>query len=203
MRRTYLRTLQTPAVERAQASAYGRARPAPSAEGKPQILGPDERAFIRARDSFYLASVGETGWPYIQHRGGPKGFLRVLDDTHLAFADYRGNRQLITTGNVAISDRVALFLMDYPARERLKIIGRAHVLPLAQAADIVANLPAPPDAALERVFVIEAIGFDWNCSQHITPRYTAEEVAEATQPLRERIAELEIRLAAATAKKTG
>jgi len=196
MRRTFLRTLQTPAVERAQAKAYGHARAAPRDDGTVPGLGSDERSFIAARDSFYLASVGETGWPYVQHRGGPPGFLRVIDDTHLGFADYRGNRQLITTGNVSSNDHVTLFLMDYPARERLKIIGHVQVLPAREVASFTPPLTAPAGTVIERVFVITVAGFDWNCSQHITPRYTADEVAAATQPLRDRIVELETQLAA-------
>lgn len=193
MRNTFLRTMTTPAVERAQRQAYGRSR-VPGESKAPGALGSDEVAFIAARDSFYLASVSETGWPYVQHRGGPEGFLAVTGPAQLAFGDYGGNRQLLSTGNLAGNDRVALFLMDYPARERLKIIGRARVLALADAGDLAERLLAPSHGRIERVFVIDVTGFDWNCSQHITPRFTAGEVAEATEPLRERIRELEARL---------
>jgi predicted pyridoxine 5'-phosphate oxidase superfamily flavin-nucleotide-binding protein len=190
-----LHSLQTPAVERAQKAAYGRSRSLPTPSDSNQPLGSEEVAFISARDSFYLASVGETGWPYVQHRGGPRGFLGVIDASHLAFADYPGNRQLITTGNVSTTDRVSLFLMNYPARERLKIIGHARVHPPDDVPNLLPQLIAPPGKRIERVFVIEVVGFDWNCPQYITPRFTAEEVAEATQSLRDRITELETLLA--------
>jgi len=134
-------------------------------------------------------------------RAGPTcstvaGFVRVLDETRIAFGDYNGNRQLLTTGNARADDRVTLFLMDYPARERLKLIGHAEILTPAEAAARLPSLPMPRDAKLERVFVITVTGFDWNCPKFITPRYTAEEVAEATAPLHDRIAELEAALAA-------
>ena len=157
-------------------------------------MGPEEAAFIAARDSFYLASVGETGWPYVQHRGGPRGFLRLAGPSTLVFPDYAGNRQLISTGNVAVVNRVSLFLMDYPARERLKILGTCRVMPMAEVAGFA---PLPGEPAPERVFVVDVIGYDWNCPKYITPRYTAEEVEEAVRPLRERIAELEARLSGA------
>lgn len=194
MRRHFLRTLTTPAVLAAQQQAYGHARLVPDAPVQ-QTLGAEEKSFIAARDSFYLASTGETGWPYVQHRGGPHGFLQVVDDTHLAFPDYNGNRQLISTGNVAADDRVALFLMDYPARERLKIIGHARVVSPDEAVGLAPRLVRPPEAKIERVFLIEIVGFDWNCSKYITPRFTADQVAAAVQPLRDRIAELEKKLA--------
>jgi hypothetical protein len=158
-------------------------------------LGAEERAFIAARDSFYLASVTEDGWPYVQHRGGPRGFLRVIDDAQLAFGDYPGNRQLISAGNVRARQRVSFFLMDYPARERLKILGEARVLTPAEAGPLADLLAHPAGVALERVFLIDVVGFDWNCSQYITPRFTADEVEEAVSGLRSRIAELERALA--------
>ncbi len=193
MRHAYLRTLQTPSVARVQEGAYGRSRPVPPEIGAPQPMGAEEAAFIAARDSFYLASVGETGWPYVQHRGGPKGFLRILGPTQLAFPDYSGNRQLISAGNVASVGRVSLFLMDYPARERLKILGTCRIVPVAVAPafDLL-----PDEPKQERVFVVDVLGFDWNCPKHIMPRYTAEEVEAVVRPLRERIAELEAKLAA-------
>jgi len=193
MRNKYLSTLTTPAVEEAQVESYGHARPVFDRAAE-QLLGPDEIQFIAERDSFYLGSVGETGWPYIQHRGGPKGFLRVISNTQLAFGDYNGNRQLLTTGNVAKTDRVSLFLMNYPVRERLKIIGHAHVLGAEEAREIALELIVPAGAKIERVFVIDVVGFDWNCPKYITPRFTREEVAEAVAPLHARIAELEAEL---------
>ncbi len=162
-------------------------------------LGEDERAFIEARDSFYLASVGSGGWPYVQHRGGPAGFLRVLDPRTLGFADLRGNRQLVSVGNVVGDDRVALFLMDYPARTRLKLLGRARVVDARDEPALADGVcPAPKLRKLvERVFLIDVVAFDWNCPAYITPRFSEAEVHEATAPLRQRIAELEAQLAAA------
>ncbi len=192
MRHVYLRTLQTLSVARAQQEAYGRARVIPPEDGAPQPMGAEEAAFIAARDSFYVASVGETGWPYVQHRGGPKGFLRLTGPSTLVFPDYAGNRQLISAGNVASAGRVSLFLMDYPARERLKVLGTCRVVPMVEAPafDLLPGEPKPG-----RVFVVEVLGYDWNCPKYITPRYTAEEVEEAMRPLQERIAELEAKLA--------
>ena len=152
----------------------------------------NEVAFIAERDSFYMASVSETGWPYVQHRGGPPGFLKVVDDKTLAFADYRGNRQYITIGNLAANDRACLFLMDYPGRARLKIY--AHVEKLALDADpalteLVTDLAYR--AKLERILRVRLETFDWNCSQHITPRFSELQVTQAVHPLRERLAQLE------------
>ena len=155
------------------------------------VLGPNEAGFIAARDSFYLATVSETGWPYIQHRGGPVGFLRVLDAKTLGLADYRGNRQYVSVGNLETDDRVSLFLMDYPNRARLKILGRARIVDPTDT-DTLERLSMPEyPAEVERGLLISIEAFDWNCPQHITPRYTLTEVEEATAPLRQRIAELE------------
>jgi len=161
----------TPSVLAAQARFLGRAAAPPTGDLQPAALSREETAFIAERDSFYLATVSETGWPYIQHRGGPRGFLRVLDERTLGFADFGGNRQLITVGNLAVNDRVALFLMDYDRRERLKLLGHARVLdPKTDPA--LTNRLIVPDyrARLERVFVIYLVAFDWNCPQHIDPR---------------------------------
>jgi uncharacterized protein len=155
-------------------------------------LTENEAAFIADRDSFYMATVSETGWPYVQHRGGPRGFLKVIDDRTLAFADYRGNRQYISTGNVAANDRACLFLMDYARRARLKIY--VHVEEVVLDADpALAALVIDQDyrAKLERIFRLRLESFDWNCPQHITPRFTEEQVGEAVRPLRDRLAELE------------
>lgn len=194
MRNQFLRTFISPAAEAEQVRSYGKSR-VPGEGPVQQLLDPDEQGFIAARDSFYLASIGQNDWPYIQHRGGPKGFVHVLDATHLAFGDYNGNRQLISAGNVKESRRVALFFMDYPARERLKIIGHAEVLAPSKAGDLLTQLIVPKGAVIERVFRVEVVGFDWNCPKYITPRFTAAEVEEATAPLRARIAELEAALA--------
>lgn len=186
----------TPAVRRVQEeqgsrTGYARLERGPDANG---ALGPDEAAFIAARDSFYLASVSETGWPYVQHRGGPAGFVRVLDERTIGFADFRGNRQYVTVGNVTGDDRVALLFMDYPNRTRLKLLGRARLVG-AEEREVLKRLEVPGHGArVERGFLIRVEAFDWNCPQHITPRFTLAEVEEAAAPLRGRIAELEARL---------
>jgi len=153
--------------------------------------------FLAETNSFYLATATADGQPYIQHRGGPKGFLRPLDAQTLAFADFGGNRQMLSTGNLATNDRVTLFLMDYPRRERLKVLGHARVLDARERPEMIPQvLPAGfKPTQVERIFVIDVLSYDWNCSQFITPRYTAEEVETAVAPLRQRIAELEQKLA--------
>ena len=158
------------------------------------LLGPTEAAFIAARDSFYMATVSQTGWPYVQHRGGPAGFVRVLDETSLGFADFRGNRQYISVGNLVKEDRVSLFFMDYPNRTRLKLLGRARAVELDDTATLE-KLELPDyRSRVERGIVIKVEGFDWNCPQHITPRFTSADIADAVQPLHQRIAELEARV---------
>ncbi len=155
------------------------------------VLGPNEAAFIAERDSFYMATVNETSWPYIQHRGGPPGFVRVLDQKTIGFADFRGNRQYVTIGNVEDNDRVSMIFMDYPNRARLKILGRARLVGLDEQ-DILSRLSLPDyRAVVERGFVITVEAFDRNCPQHITPRFTPAEIEKAVAPLRQRIAELE------------
>ncbi len=153
---------------------------------------PREIAFIAERDSFYMASVSETGWPYVQHRGGPRGFLKVMDEKTLAFADYRGNRQYISLGNLAADDRAALILMDYAGRARLKIYAHVEAVPL-EADPLLAERVRDPayKAKPERVFRLRLVAFDWSCPQHITHRFTEAEVAAVVRPLRERIAALE------------
>lgn len=149
-----------------------------------------EIAFIAARDSVYMATVSETGWPYVQHRGGAPGFLRVLDGRTLAFADYRGNRQYISLGNLATDNRVALILMDYPGRQRLKIYAEAEVKTLADDPALTASLTTArgrPDG----IIVLHLRAFDWNCPQHITPRFTESEIAAAVKPIRDRLLALE------------
>ena len=151
-----------------------------------------EGAFIAARDSFYLASVSESGWPYVQHRGGPPGFLRLLDDKTLAFADFRGNRQYISLGNIAADDRVALILVDYPNRARLKILAHMEARDLSADPDLAGRLALPGyKGRPERAFVLKLETFDWNCPQHITPRFTATEIEAAITPMREKLSALE------------
>lgn len=155
-------------------------------------FGDSEAAFIAARDSFYIATVSETGWPYVQHRGGPAGFLKLVDDRTLAFADYRGNRQYISTGNVAANDRACLFLMDYTRKARLKAYVHVETLGVDDDPALTALVTDPAyGAKIERIFRLRLETFDWNCPQHITPRFTEEEVRDAVAPLRERLAALE------------
>ena len=137
-----------------------------------------ERDFLAERDGFYLATVSDTGWPYVQYRGGPPGFLRVLDPGTLGWADFRGNLQYISTGNLAGDDRVSLFVMDYAHRRRLKIFGHASVIDVLDDPEVAEGLAdAAYDAVVERVVVVSVAAFDWNCPQHITPRYTLAELA--------------------------
>jgi uncharacterized protein len=150
-------------------------------------LGPDERTFITSCDSFFIASVSETGWPYVQFRGGPRGFLRVLDNRTLAYADFSGNHQYITTGNVSRNDRVSLFLMDYPNRRRLKIYGRMVIADIGENPEI-----AVPeyDAQIERAVLITVEAFEWNCPRHITPRFTQDDLVEVMAPIRQELTKL-------------
>jgi len=157
-------------------------------------LGPDEIEFITARDSFYMASLSESGWPYIQHRGGPTGFIKVLDSTTIAFADYRGNRQYISTGNIHHDPRVAIIMIDYVHQARLKIIGRMEIHEASADPAEVSNLmPANYRATAERAMIMHIEAFDWNCPKHITQRFTQEEVASALMPLRDQLLALESR----------
>ena len=166
----------TPGVRAMQRRYNGREVPA-GANDVPE-LGPRERQFIAARDSFYLATIGETGWPHVQHRGGAAGFLKVLDALTLAFADYGGNRQFVSVGNLQDNPRAALILVDYPNRRRLKLLGTVEVLDAADDPVLRAAVSAPGEPEAERIMVIRVAAFDWNCSQHITPRYTDSELAE-------------------------
>ena len=156
-------------------------------------LGEGEQAFIGERDGFYMASVTETGWPYVQYRGGPVGFLHVLDERTIGFADFRGNKQYISTGNLLHDDRVALFLMDYPNQSRLKILGRAKIHEGdADAQRLIETLRMPEEMSpVERALLIQVEAFDWNCPQHITARYSQQELAKILEPMRRRLEELE------------
>ena len=143
-----------------------------------QRLSDRERAFISQRDGFYMATVNEDGWPYVQFRGGPTGFLRVLDETQLGYADFRGNLQYISMGNLRADDRVSLFFMDYPNRSRLKMMARTEVFDATERPELASKLALPDhDARIERVVLFHVVAFDWNCPQHITPRFTEEELA--------------------------
>jgi predicted pyridoxine 5'-phosphate oxidase superfamily flavin-nucleotide-binding protein len=166
------------------------------------LLGPDEQQFISLRDSFYMASVSETGWPYVQHRGGPKGFVHVIDPTLIGFADLRGNKQYISLGNLEHDARVALFFMDYPNQTRLKILGRVEIHENDAAAPTLFESlrTSEPRAIIERAILIHVEAFDWNCPQHITPRYTLEELEPSLAQFRARIAALEAENAALRAR---
>jgi uncharacterized protein len=192
----FMQLVLTPAVQQAQDKYFGKHQ---AVESAPEIdpLTRSEAYFIDSRDSFYMATVSETGWPYLQHRGGPVGFVKVLGPNLIGFADFKGNRQLVSTGNLDVTDRVAIFMMDYPHRTRLKLLGHARVLDAREHPELVDQLaPEPLRRKVERLFLIEVISYDWNCPQYITPRFTAAEVERYAAPLKVRIAELEAQLAA-------
>jgi uncharacterized protein len=180
MGRRFAEIAFTPAVKEEQ-ERHGSRRQYQRVEeqGEPgDRLGPHERAFIQARDGFYMSTISETGWPYIQYRGGPKGFLKILDDRTLGFADLGGNMQYISTGNLKLNDRVALFLMDYPHQRRLKILGHVQVYEGdSEAKKWIDRLKTDErNSGPERAYVIRVAAFDWNCPQHITQRFTIEEL---------------------------
>jgi len=166
MARNYLEVAFTDAVKETQ-ERYGTREAAARMEELDErggVLSAEENAFLRERDGFYMATVGETGWPYVQYRGGEPGFLRVIDDRTLRYTDVRGNRQFISMGNLSRNDRVSLFFMDYANRRRLKVLARARVA----------------DSADEREVTFDVVAYDWNCPQHITPRWTEGEWASRT-----------------------
>jgi uncharacterized protein len=191
----------TPSVKAAQQRDGSRAGYARNFEGVAEPsndrLDNAEVEFIVAQRSFYMATVSETGWPYLQHRGGPRGFLKVLDAKTLAFADYAGNRQLISVGNLAVNDRVALILMDYAQRVRLKVLGRLAVTDLSAHEALASTLvDSAYRARPQRAMVITIEGFDWNCPQHIPVRIDAEDVQRALDERDARIATLQAQLSA-------
>lgn len=159
------------------------------------LLSQVETDFISQRDSFYMASVSETNWPYLQHRGGPKGFLKVLDAKTLGFSDYKGNRQYISTGNFKTNDRVSLFFMDYVNRRRLKLYGKIRLVTNNDWETLAALEDDNYRAVIERAFVIDVEAFDWNCPQHITPRYSELEIESVISPLTDEIERLKKQLA--------
>lgn len=199
MARNYVHTLFSDAARAAQAADGSReayARMEDGADGLPDLLTAKEGEFIAARDSFYLASVTPDGWPYVQHRGGPAGFLKLLEGNRLGFADYRGNRQHVSTSNLIADPRVSLFLMDYPNRRRLKILGHARIETADGEPELLSRLmPEGYRALPERAYLIDVIGFDWNCPQHITPRFTEAEMAAALQPMNDELTRLRAELA--------
>jgi len=190
----------TPTVQALQERDGSRAQYARlQAEGGPNaVLTARETGFLAQADSFYLATVSETGWPYVQHRGGPRGFLKLLSPQRLGFADFRGNRQFISAGNAARDDRAAMIVVDYVKRQRLKLLGRLRFRDVAEADPAhLRALEAPAyRARVERIVHFDVEAFDWNCPQHITQRFTLEQVEASAQPLRERIAELETQVRA-------
>lgn len=194
MARAFAEIAFTPAVRAVQerqgsAGAYAKFLAPEAAPG--DRLGPEEAAFVAARDGFYQATVSSAGWPYVQFRGGPVGFLKVLDERTIAYADFRGNRQYLSDGNLAGDDRISLILMDYANRRRLKVWGRAKLIDIASDPDLVARLHDPSyKARPERAVVIAIEALDWNCPQHIPQRLTVDEVEPLLAPLRDRIAHL-------------
>lgn len=186
----------TPSVLEAEENYYGRTYDTTTEAPTPDELRDSEVEMIESRDSFYMATITENAWPYLQHRGGPPGFLRALGPRQIGFADYRGNRQMISTGNLAKQNRGALFLMDYPNRRRLKMIGTTTVLDANEHPDLAKKLEPPGGhpAKPERLFVIEILSYDWNCPKFITPRFTAAEMEKIVSPLKQRIQELETEL---------
>lgn len=184
----------TPGVNAAQEHYGSRRNYAKVETGESDFSGLTEAEieFIGARDGFYLATVGEGGQPYIQYRGGGRGFLKVLDATTLGFADFRGNLQYISVGNLRRNDKAALFLMDYANRQRLKILARVEVKDAKEAPELIEKLAVPGyQARIERAMILRVEAFDWNCPQHITPRYTTEESQALIAPLYEYIEKLE------------
>ena len=193
----------TPSVQAAQEAngsrrAYARHH---KASAEPDHLSENETTFIAERDSFYMATVSEAGWPYLQHRGGPRGFIKVIDDRTLGLADFRGNRQYVSVGNLSNDDRAALFFMDYPRQARLKLLARVRAVDLANEPKLAAALvDADYKAKVERGLLIRVEAFDWNCPQHITPRFIAGEVRPVIARQQARIDELEAEIAALKAR---
>ena len=147
--------------------------------GDRYVLTPNEMSFIETRDSFYMATVGENDWPYVQFRGGPKGFLKVIDNTTLGMADFRGNMQYISTGNINATKKTSLFLIDYPSQSRLKIWAETEIIDANQNPQLLEKLRVPDyNATIERLMTFKVQAYDWNCPQHITPRYTADEIKQ-------------------------
>ncbi len=193
MARNFAEIAYSPAVKEMQEKmgsrpSYARMEQATFADG----LTGNEEAFIAERDSFYMASTGDSGYPYIQHRGGPKGFLKVLDSKHIAFIDFKGNMQYISVGNLATNNKVALIMVDYPAKARLKVYATATIVDLKDGPGLFARLDLGDyKFKPERMMVLEIEAYDWNCPQYITPRYTLEEIDAAMTPQRNQVAILE------------
>ena len=203
---SYAKHMFTPAALGAQDEAGTREKYARVYETR--LRGPmdaDVRAFLESRTSIYIASIGETGWPYVQHRGGPLGFLKVLGDDLIGFADYKGNKQFITKGNLATSDRVSIFAMDYARKARLKLIGHASMIGAEDDSDLASKLATDGQGPVERLMTIRIVALDWNCPQYITPRFDTSEMTALVGPemsrLQTHVAELEAELAALRAQQ--
>ncbi|MFE2722002.1 pyridoxamine 5'-phosphate oxidase family protein [Kitasatospora sp. NPDC059327] len=185
----------TPAVRRVQremgsAAAADRRLRGPGEEAEP--LTTAEADFIRGLDGFLFASVGETGWPYLQFRGGPTGFVHVLDAHTLGYLDVRGNRQYITTGNLRADDRVALFFLDHARQARLKLFGHATAVPAGADPVLARRLGSPrTDGTVEQLVTIRVEATAWNCPNHITPRFSRRELSDSLAPLQDRLTRLE------------
>ena len=182
MNRNFTKFAFTESVKKAQ-ERYGTRRSYARMEtaGDRYVLTDKEVSFIQSRDSFYMATVGENDWPYVQFRGGPRGFLKVIDETTLGYADFRGNGQYISTGNIQASHKASLILMDYPSQQRLKIWVEATIIEAEQDIELAQHLTMPDyDARIERLVILSIQAYDWNCPQHITPRYTLDEINSLT-----------------------
>ncbi len=197
MSRAYYDIAFTPVVRELQVrhgSRAGYARAERTTNRRDQLTE-HETEFIRERDGFYQATVGETGWPYVQYRGGLPGFLAVLDSKTVAYADFAGNAQYISAGNLTHDDRIAIFLMDYAEQRRLKLFGRARLVDQSEDPALIKTLQGNDGSSrAERAVVIRVEGYDWNCSQHITPRYTEQEIATVVDELRRQLRDSKLEL---------
>lgn len=197
MATTFAEITFTPSVKAAQ-SLYG-SREAKSrfelAEDPDIGMTEEEIKFISERDSFYQATVSESGWPYVQHRGGPKGFLKVIDEHTIGFADFRGNHQYLSIGNLNFNDRISMILMDYPNRRRLKLWGRVRIVHEIEDPELVSQLKVSSyRARVERGIVVDVKAIEWNCPQHITQRYSKAELSHLITPLLEEIQALKAQI---------
>jgi len=194
MARNFAEISFTPSVKSAQ-ERYGSRKANQGFEAMQDFnegLGEYEKKFIEARDGFYQATVSETGWPYVQFRGGPTGFLNVLDENTIAYADFRGNIQYLSVGNLNANNRIALILLDYTKKRRLKIWAKVRIAHFDEEPELLAKLEISSyRAQVERAIIMTVEAFDWNCPQHITPRYTEQEMHDIVTPLKARISELE------------
>jgi uncharacterized protein len=201
VRRRFFDLAFTPTVRaeqerRGSRAAYAAITAGGEGEASADVLSQRELLFIEARDSFYLATVSETGWPYVQHRGGPAGFVHLLDAKTLGWADFAGNRQYVSVGNTAADDRVAMIFIDYPQQRRLKVLGHMRAFDADERPDLALQLGIEGyDARVERFVMVTVEAFDWNCPQHITRRFTLAEIEKMVAPLHAKIAELEAQLA--------